>query len=204
MAKTKYLKGASVIVAAVMLILIIVAFFQPWYNYNYKGSVFETFHGVTVGSKTLSWSDSSQPHLTKLYLYILTVFVFASFFQLLAFIVAALFLFLNYLPLSYRLGVRFMNAKVKKIALVVAVIEFLLLSFCVFYMLRHPDFLSQDLPVVCFVINACNSFAGSGFGPSTGWIFALISWILSILQLVITALYSSKYFRKMSKYDRIG
>ena len=96
-----------------------------------------------------------------------------------------------------------MAGKVRKISIVVALIVFLLLGFCILFMfLRHPKLLAEDLNGLCF-IDACNSFSGSGFGPSAGFILDTLALILSFLQFVATLFLGLTILRK-SKYTRIS
>jgi len=201
MAKTRFIKGFGVLFALIILVLIIISFFKPWYHYGGDdGYVTETFHGVSSNVGSLAWSDTPFNHLAKYYVIILAILVFTAFFQLLMTILSLLLFFINYLPLRIRLGMKYMQKKVKRMAIVLSVLVLIGLGICVFGLLRHPVYLSEDLG---WCGGACNNFSGNGYGPDVAWIMALIAFVCAILQTALVFLYSFKGLRKRVKYHKI-
>jgi len=203
MAKTRFIKGFGVLFALVILVLIVISFFKPWYHYGGDdGYITESFHGVTSGLGSLAWSDTPFNHLAKYYLIVLAILVFTSFFQLLMTMLTLLLFFTNYLPLRIRLGMKYMQKKVKRMAIVLSVLVLIGVGIAVFGLLRHPVYLSEDLGF-CGFGGVCSNFSGSGYGPDIAWIMSLIAFICAVLQVALVFLYAFKGLRKRVKYHKI-
>jgi len=202
MARTRFIKGFGLAIALTMLILIIICFFKPWYHYGGDdGFIEETFHGVTSNFVTLAWSDTPFNHLAKYYLIILAIMVFTAFFQLLMLLISLMLFFMNYLPLRFRLALKYMHNKVKRAAIVISILVLIGIGVATFGEIRHPIYLSEDIGA-CF-FGACNGFTGSGYGPSIAWTLSLVTFIFSVLQLALVFLYASKELRRRVMYHKI-
>jgi len=215
--KLKILKVISSLIQIVILILIFISFFSPWYSYTYSGLITttqgtESFQGVVItqnGSPTSrTWADTDQSSMQTLYTVILVIVIFAFVFAFILGVVMLLVTFGSSLPLRFRLGLNFLKNKVKKLALIFALLQLALLcgAALIFY-LEHAKVFTKDWQnnnggSSCSM-DVCISFKAASCGPSFGWDLMLACLILTLIQMVLLAIYSFQVIKKNKGYKKI-
>lgn len=195
----RILKALIVLIGLAILIIYLVSFFDPWYHY---GNITESFRGYTSNGQLKQWGDTPYNHLQNLYLVTELMAIATFIVDFIFLLVMFLMLLGRFCSLKWKLGLKFMKAKAKRISVITALIVVVLSAFtCFFYMIEHPTAVEDDKFVSCGDSSPCQKFSGDQFGPDVGWNCALACFILALVQLLLVLIYAGVV--KTSGYQSI-
>lgn len=113
------------------------------------------------------------------------------------------------------MGVNIIRNRVKRVALILSILQTALLGFGTFLLLQHPKALTtgekqllefphmvSDRKSVCN-FDACKRFNGENFGPTSGWILLIITFVISVIQLITVIIYQFELLKKNNLYTRL-